>query len=376
MSKMQLDELLALLDHTPIIADIHPVSICYLPDNVTIMDSAAEAAWILDYPKPTLPGRLLITAKDRMYNSRFLHVNCDHNPLTTALNDILFEKYDDVGASMLRQSQLSDHIASNVITKEMVILVLIDGLSFRDIEDWTNLIEPDCCIEPCFVDVPTVTHVAFPNALGAPTLSERLFDLGFYHRLGFTYWTREDNALTDRLFQAIPEVHKTSHFPHILATLREQFNSKGQDTKSYVQIVRTGLDGYAHSQRRRPPVSAVIDDIRQEFVSLIELCNEFHKKLGWQINLYLTADHGILWYDEFKSVVIGTAPARSSSRWCSWRELYHQEESGKRFMVGNTEYYCLGYPKLRRPPRIDEQGVHGGISFQESIVPFVTVRIE
>lgn len=27
------------------------------------------------------------------------------------------------------------------------------------------------------------------------------------------------------------------------------------------------------------------------------------------------------------------------------------------------------YPKVRRPLRIDEQGVHGGVSYQESIVP-------
>jgi hypothetical protein len=218
--------------------------------------------------------------------------------------------------------------------------------------------------------------VAFPNALGAPTLAERLFDLGFHHRLGFTYWTREDNKLTNQLFQAVPEVHKISHFPHIIATLRQQLGNKGQATKSYIQIVRTGLDGYAHSQRRRPPISAIVDDIRQEFLSLVDLCSELHHKYGWRTNLYLTADHGILWHDEFKPVVIGTAPAKSSSRWCSWQELYHQEESGRRFLVNNTEYYCLGYPKLRRPPRIDEQGVHGGISFQESIVPFIAVRIE
>jgi len=39
------------------------------------------------------------------------------------------------------------------------------------------------------------------------------------------------------------------------------------------------------------------------------------------------------------------------------------------------ELFCLNYPKLRRELRIDDQGVHGGISFQESIVPFVTVEV-
>ena len=46
-----------------------------------------------------------------------------------------------------------------------------------------------------------------------------------------------------------------------------------------------------------------------------------------------------------------------------------------RFVVGHEEYYCLNYPKVRRPLRIDEQGVHGGVSFQESVVPFIAVRV-
>lgn len=373
---MQLDELLTLLERTPVVAGLHPVSLCYLPDDVTVLDSVATAARLLDDPRPTLPGRLLITSNDPMYKGRFPHVHCEHNPFTLDMNNILFERYDDVAARILCQSQLPNYIFSKAKTADLVILLLVDGLSYRDVEDWGSGTVPACYVEPCLVDVPTVTHVAFPNALGTPPLAERLFDAGFHHRLGFTYWTREDNKLTNRLFQAISEVHKTSHFHHIVETLRQQIGSKGQGVKTYVQIVRTGLDGYAHSQRRRPPIAAIIDDIRQEFLSLVDLCHELHQKFGWRISIYLTADHGILWYDEFQPVVIGTAPAKSSSRWCNWQELYHQEEKGRLFLVNNKEYYCLDYPKLRRPPRIDEQGVHGGISFQESVVPLVTARME
>ena len=61
---MSLDDLLALLDRTPAVVDIHPVSTVYLPKEVIILDSAAEVAWQLDAPEPMLPGKILITASD------------------------------------------------------------------------------------------------------------------------------------------------------------------------------------------------------------------------------------------------------------------------------------------------------------------------
>lgn len=367
---MSLDELLALLDHTPVVADIHPVSRYYLPDDVTVLTSTAEAIHLLDDPNPTLPGRLLIITADRQRNGRFPQVACHHNPFTPALNTILFDHYSDMTSHMLCQSQLTGRIASTADTADLILLFMVDGLSYQDVLSWENV-----TLEPCLVDVPTVTRIAFPNLINTPSLAERLFNAGYHHRLGFSYWTREDNPLTNQLFQTIPEVHKIGHFPHILATLRQQLGQLPPATKSYIQIVRTGLDGFAHHQRRKPPIAAIVAEIYQEVAQLLILCTEFHQKQGWRTQLYLTADHGILWFDECETVIIGTAPAQSSTRWCGWQELYHQTENGRRFLVGHDEYYCLDYPKLRRPPRIDEQGVHGGISFQESIVPFVTVRI-
>ena len=368
---MSLEELLALLDQTPVVADIHPVSLCYLPDDVMVLDSVADAVWLLDDPKPTLPGRLLIRDEGGGGDGRFPHITCHHNPFTPALNESLFDNYDEIAANMLCQSQLAPRIAKEAMAYDLVIMLLIDGLSYQDVQDWPNQAKSSWQTEPCLVDVPTVTHVAFPNVLGSPTLAERLFDIGYHNRMGFTYWTREDNKLTNQLFQTIPNVQKTSHFPHIIATLRQQLNRSPNSGKSYIQIIRTGLDGYAHHQKRKPPIQAIIEDIRQEFMQLISLCSEMNEKYDCRTALYLTSDHGILWFDEFEPLVIGTAQAGASARWCHWRDLYQQTENGRQFRVGKDEYYCLDYPKLRRSPRIDEQGIHGGISFQESIVPFL-----
>jgi hypothetical protein len=216
--------------------------------------------------------------------------------------------------------------------------------------------------------------LAFPNLVGDPSLAARLFDVGYHDRMGFTYWVRDDNKLTDRIFQTVTEVRRIGHFPQILATLREHLSTVGQ-TKTYIQIVRTGLDGYAHRQKRRPPVAAIVKEVQQEFEQLSMSCSDLCSEMGLRACLYLTADHGILWRDEFEPEVLGNAPANSSPRWCGWRDLYQQRDKGHRFVVDNMEYYCLGFPKLRRQLRIDEQGVHGGISFQESIVPFITMRI-
>jgi hypothetical protein len=366
---MQLDDLLNLLDQTPVITDIHPVSLCYLPDasRVTILNSAAEAVWLLDDPEPTLPRRLLITASDPQYSGRFPRVCCEHDPFTPTLNDVLFDHYDEIASRMLRQSQVTKRIVANADKCDLIILFLVDGLSYQDVRSWTGPVGQTLNVEPCLVDTPTVTRVAFPNLIGTPTLAMELFDAGYQHRLGFTYWTREDNQLTDQLFHTITEVNKIGHFPQILEILRQYLSTAGEN-RVYIQLVRTGLDGYAHAQKRKPPVTTIVAEIYQEFEQLAQLCKEF----GRRVCIYLTADHGILWRDEFEPEVIGSAPAKSSSRWCHWRDLYHQRDKGRQFLVNGEEYYCLGFPKLRRPLRIDEQGVHGGISFQESIVPLVS----
>ena len=371
---MSLDELLALLDRTPLIASIHPVSICYLPEDVTVLDSATEAAWQFDAPEPTLPGRLLITGSDPQYSSRFPQVCCDHDPFTPALNGVLFERYDDIASRMLCQSQVAERIVAGTSKYDLIILFLVDGLSYRDVHSWADSSNRALDVDPCLVDVPTLTRVAFPNLVGAPSLAMRLFDIGYHHRLGFTYWTREDNQLTERLFHTVAEVKKIGHFSEILATLRSYLDDAGQG-KSYVQIVRTGLDSYAHGQKRRPPIAAIVGEVRREFEQLTVLCDDLCRKLETRACLYLTADHGILWCDEFEPEVVGDAPAKSSPRWCGWRDLYHQRDKGRRFLIDGEEYYCLGFPKLRRPLRIDEQGVHGGISFEESIVPFVSYHL-
>jgi hypothetical protein len=374
---MKLDRILQLLDQSPVIAEIHPVSLCYLPQDVTVSTSLAETVWLLDDMPTTLPGRILVTSPNLQYAGRFPQIRCDHNPFTESLNSVLFSRFDEIASHMLCQSILAARILGEARACETIVLFLIDGLSYRDIAGATTVFSQTTTIEPCLVDGPTTTRLAFSHLIGSPSLATRLFEIGYHRRLGFTYWTRDDNSLTDRLFHSIPDVRRTVQFSEVLTALRRLLDQIGQqNSKTYVQILRTGLDGYAHGQKRKVPISAVVAEICREYEQLIEVCAEHCRETERRARLYMTSDHGILWRDEFEPEVVGEAPPTSNARYCTWKELYHQRDHGRRFMVCDEDYYCLDIPKTRRQLHLDEQGVHGGISFQESIVPVVTTRIE
>lgn len=367
---MTLNELVNLLNHTPFIAYIHPISRCFLPEDVVMYESPAQLAWALDVPKPTLPERILVTAGNPQYQHRFPTVRCEHDPFTLALNQVLYDWYEYIEGHMLTQQGIGERIVAEAGGAQVVVLMLIDGLSYRDVVGWQDEGELAVKAEPCLVNGPTVTRIGFRNVIGDQPLAARLFDHGFTHRLGFTYWYREDNTLTNHLFRTIGRTEKVGHLAEILEALRAHFG-RSRGGKTYVQVLLTGLDGYAHGQKRRPPVEAIVGGIKEELFNLVRLFAE----LGSRARIYLTADHGILWRDEFAPQIIGSAPGKSSPRCCGWSDLYHQSEPGKRFNLHGEELFCLNYPRLRRKLHIDDQGVHGGISFQESIVPLVTVEV-
>lgn len=370
---MDLDTVLAILEQTPAVVHIHPVSLCYLPDDVVLINTPDEAVARLDQKSTNLPTRWLIRPSMEQISDRFPSLHCTHDPFTDALNSILYDRFDAIASSMLCQSSLAETITDEAQQNDLIVLLLVDGLSYTDLQDRREILGRSLDVQPCLVDVPTLTRVAFPNIVGNPSVATRIFDLGYHRRLGYSYWTREDNSLTDRLFHTIPHMLKVGAFDELLASLRNLL-FRANHERTYVQIIRTGLDGYAHSQKRKPPVKAIVEEIWREFEQLAQLCAEICEKQNVRATLCLTADHGILWSDSFEPEIVGDSPGKSSSRWYGWKDVHHQREVGRRFIVGNEEFFCLGYPKLRRLLHIDEQGVHGGISFQESVVPFVTAR--
>ena len=172
---MTLTEILALLDKTPAIVDIHPVSLSYLPSDVSVFERTSAVVQLLDCSEVTLPGRFLIRKEDAQFHGRFPHVVCQHDPFTNDLNAVLFERYDEVAKRMLCQGQLAAHIAKEAKDCSLVVLLLIDGLSYQDVRNWSLLSDnAQAELSPCLVDVPSVTRIAFPHIINSPTIAEKL----------------------------------------------------------------------------------------------------------------------------------------------------------------------------------------------------------
>lgn len=133
-----------------------------------------------------------------------------------------------------------------------------------------------------------------------------------------------------------------------------------------VQIVRTGLDGVAHRQRERPNVEATVADILSDFERLAAV---FERK-GVSAWLHLISGHGILWAHEHNFQVYGFGSADHPRH-------YEHAKRGEHVLnveFESKEFALLEYPYLRRALRANEWGVHGGLSFEESVVPLVSVR--
>ena len=191
-----------LLDRTPVVAtNLHPVSLAFLRAPVRFCQTLEELTHALDNPSPTRPERILTFDSDPRYTLRFPAVAVEHDPFTPELNRVLFAQRDLVATSMLTHAQVADRIVQEARKLEVVVLVLLDGLSYADCRDWPG-------VEPCLATSPTITRIGFPSIIGHPPLAARLFNAGFSRRVGFTYWERSDEPLTNRLFQTIADTRR------------------------------------------------------------------------------------------------------------------------------------------------------------------------
>jgi hypothetical protein len=87
--------------------------------------------------------------------------------------------------------------------------------------------------------------------------------------------------------------------------------------------------------------------------------------------LFLTADHGILWRDQLPD-----DPPIVHDEWTNHARFLTERYLLDHGMVvdGPTGVVTgLGYPYLTRELKNTEWGVHGGFSYQESIVPLIEI---
>lgn len=283
-------------------------------------------------------------------------------PSIDAVNEELPTRFES--SNLLKQSEVAAEITKRVRHElpQIAVLLVFDGLSFYETTDWEF---PNAVLEPCLVDGLSVTEKAMRRLIGSPVLTHRLFELDYFRRMGFAYWERSTNALTDALFTEFPatQLHRVTAFEEVLETIR----ALPWPTHTYVQIIRSGLDGVCHRHRERPDVSALLENLKRDITLLLEVLQE----TGHSFRLFITADHGILW-DNNQSVVPLTQET-SRARYTDGSVASAQPVLTLRNQEG-TYTVLTGDKVIAKKRNVMEWGFHGGFSAQESLVPFWDIR--
>ena len=283
-------------------------------------------------------------------------------PSIDQVNEALPSRFETT--NLFKQSDVAAEITTRIRQElpQIVVLLVFDGLSFYDVVDWEL---PQATLEPCLVDGLSVTNSAMRRLIGSPVLTHRLFALGYLRRLGFSYWERATNVLTDALFAEFPEnqLHRMTTFDEVLQTIK----TSEWSVHTYVQMIRSGLDGVCHSNRERPNTKSILDDLKRDILLLLEVLQETEKPF----RLFITADHGILWYTDQEAVPL--AQEKFNARYTEGVIV-----GDDNILTLNTDegtYTVLtGDKVITKSRKVTEWGFHGGISAQESLVPFWDVH--
>jgi len=366
-----LSDLEKALTTAPVMGQFHPLVPLCLPESLEVIFNPQELAEELDSLQPHRERPILITQPSAKFAHRFISMDYLACPPAEIINRNLPRRIEAARANLLSNHRIVDRITADVRTQnyQTVILLLVDGLSYADTVSWTEK------VDPCFIDGPSITfsrlpdgninpNVGFPAIIGTPTLGRRLFDLGLTRSRGFSYWKREQNDVSEKLFQGIP-LDRVGGLADAFAEL-ERLDLRG----FYIQLVREGLDGLAHSRREvsQYEINAATAAIHQDLRYLVELLTK-QKVYG---AVYLVADHGILWKKQHKWQIIEGSQS-TSPRYMSNNP--HKPELTTRIAAQGQDFYLWHYPYLGRKIKANDSGVHGGLSYWESIVPFTRVEV-
>lgn len=287
-------------------------------------------------------------------------------PTEPELSQVLASALSVPIPGLLVQSDIADRVVNRATGADIVLLLVFDGLAYEDVLDWTYPSDWRCRRNLCLVDGLSSTHSAMPRVVGTPPLTHRLFKMGFRQRTGFTYWEREANPLTDMLFAEFSDrqLIKVSEFAQILKCLeRESF-----DTRTYVQIIRHGLDQFCHGYRERPSIPHFLGELQNSVRDILELLSSFQMVT----RVFITADHGILWYDNQK--ILSSVNRGQSARYIANNVPDPGAELVNVHDVTGNYAALVGTDRILRKRRINEWGFHGGVSGRESLVPLVELE--
>ncbi len=377
MTQVTFAELDRWLSRTPVIAKVHPLVPLALRPGTRIVTHMNEIIRELDGYRVHNEVPTLILNNERVLANRFPQLTAFELPPSEVLNANMGFQIDYARDHLLTTHKIAAYIEQDVIRHpvDLVVLFLVDGLSYADVLGWNQ------GIEPCFVDGPSVTYrfyenekakvvetVGFPSIINRPSIFQRLYDLGYHHARGYTYWQPDNNAVADFMFAGIP-FEQVTNFDSILLRLEHEELAP----QTYIQLVRQGLDGLAHGKRElhvgeiEMATRAILSDVER-------LRNVLHQK-AHSARIYLTADHGILWRKEIQPVQVIQSLKDAHARFTQSRPDGTIKDSWIRFENSFVPYYLFRFPFLGRQLPSNDSGVHGGLSYQESIVPFMRIEV-
>ncbi len=345
---------------TPVMLNENIESIVCLDSNIKII-SAENFIYALDdrnqriekVPTVIYPG-------SRKLSSRFPRISIKEPFYDLNPNDHLFDRFELAKNIFLKQSEIKNEIVKIASSCELIFFLVVDGLSYLDTRTWPG-------VRPCLVDTLTTTSCGFKNIIGDNNLiATGLFNKGFGNFHGYSYWARDNkNDLTDYIFRNISNTEKVESFREVISSVTLKLKSK-----SYFQIVIQGLDGIAHKNRDEPLIEAIVQQLWNNVDSLVAVA----RKSNLKSKIIITSDHGILWKHRSNLMKIAGH---------SYKNHYHTRHYDSKILANDCmsfsndgkNYSSLNYPYILRNLRSNEWGVHGGVSVEESITPFVVLDI-
>jgi len=353
---------------------LHPLQALCLPPEAEVLDDAGILVEELDDLTPHAVRPVWLTEIQPRMANRFLQADASSLPSLDAVSRALPGRLDYARHHWLTHRTVADRIVADAAQRRYrtVALLLVDGLGYADVADWPEQ------AQPCLVDGPSITYyqerksqhilpeIGFPGIVGTPRLAQRLIDVGLPHSRGFSYWSREVNEVSAYLFEGVP-LTRVVRFSEAIAELR------GANLEhTFVQVVREGLDGLAHSRREVTitEVHKAVQAIRDDALALLDVLSESPSRPA---ALYLAADHGILWKAEHSFEMLETDD-HAHPRYGTHAPA--NEEHATRFEFGQRTFYVYHWPYVGAAIRRNDSGVHGGLSAQESIVPFIQWELE
>lgn len=367
----RIDALKRQLAVAPVMGHFHPLLPLCLPPAVVVTADARRVALAMDSRDPAPEEPILITRPDPAYADRFLSLSLTEAPPAEVINAGLVSNLQ-AARYLLTNQGIGNRIVSDTLNNgyRCVVLLLIDGLSYEDVRHWTE------APEPVFIDGPSITFskptgspvlhdVGFPAIVGSTPLGLRLQRLGLTRSRGYTYWDRAQNEAADVVFKGI-------HQDRVGSIMEALDRLTGQNLNGmYIQIVRVGTDSLAHGRREvsGAEVAATVQAVHRDLQALVNLLRE-SSVLG---AIYLTSDHGMLWKNQH--------PLQKLDGYSTLHPRYTMEGLGPdvstvRLRRGNIDFHLFKYPFIGATIRANDGGVHGGLSYWESIVPLVRVEVK